>query len=53
MTIGLAFWILALICIVFGFWSSRTPAYATYSWSAPFILILILGWQVFGPALHR
>lgn len=52
MSLGLLFWIIALICIVFSWWSSRNPAYAPYGWGAPFILILILGWKVFGPALH-
>jgi hypothetical protein len=53
MTLGLLFWVIAIISVLFGFWSSRTPAYASYTWGAPFVLILILGWQVFGPALHR
>lgn len=52
MPLGIAFWVIALVCLIFGFWSSRNPNYAPYLWSAPFVLILILGWQVFGPAIH-
>jgi|HubBroStandDraft_4_1064222.scaffolds.fasta_scaffold00042_42 hypothetical protein len=52
MDLGLLFWILAIVCLVFGFWSSRNAQFAPYSWGVPFILILILGWKVFGPALH-
>jgi hypothetical protein len=53
MSIGLLFWIIAIVCIVFGFWSSRNPQAAPYAWSAPFILILLLGWQVFGSPVHH
>jgi hypothetical protein len=52
MGLGLLFWILAIIAIIFGFWGTRNPLYAPYVWGIPFILILILGWKVFGPALH-
>ena len=53
MTLGLLFWIIAIVAIVFGFWSSRNPAYAPYVWGVPFILILILGFAEFGFRLTR
>jgi len=56
MSLGLAFWILMLIWLVFGIgWH--------FGWFGPlapfggvlllFILLGLLGWQVFGPPLHR
>lgn len=52
MPLGILFWVIALICIVFGFVGYRYPQYAPFSWGPPFVLILILGWKVFGPAVH-
>lgn len=58
MQIGLAFYIIMLLWLVFGLWSG---------WPAPgvpanyrplggtlllFILLLLLGWQIFGPPLQ-
>ena len=57
MTIGLLFWILMLIWLVFGFWSNW-PAAGPVNLRPIggtlmlFILLAILGWKVFGPALH-
>jgi hypothetical protein len=54
MTLGLAFWILMLIWLVFGFWQYRT----TPNWPNAggdlllFILLLLLGWHAFGAPLH-
>jgi hypothetical protein len=56
MSLGLAFWILMLIWLVFGIgWH--------FGWFGPlapfgavlllFVLFGLLGWQVFGPPLHR
>lgn len=49
MTFALAFWVLMLIWLVFG----------VYRWSdfgvpgiLQFLLFGLLGWKVFGPALH-
>jgi len=57
MTLGLAFWILMLIWLVFGLvWHF---GYAPASWAVGvnslllFVLFVLLGWQVFGAPLHR
>jgi hypothetical protein len=54
MSLGLAFWILMLIWLVFGLWSSWPfegikPLGGTL---VLFLLLLLLGWKVFGPPLH-
>jgi Zn-dependent protease with chaperone function len=56
MTLGLCFWILMLIWLVFsvavhmgvvvGVWAGGNILLL-------FLLFLLLGWQVFGPPLHR
>lgn len=57
MAIGLLFWILMLIWLVFG--SVRDwPAPGTRPWpivglGLQWILFAIIGWQLFGPALHK
>jgi hypothetical protein len=56
MSIGLLFWVLAILAVVFGLWGSQPaapPFLRTYSWTFLFVLILLLGWATFGPALHR
>ena len=56
MTLGLCYWILMLIWLVFGLLVHFGYAGA---WGATgnvvllFILFLLLGWQVFVPPLHR
>jgi len=56
MTIGLAFWILMLIWLVFGILSHYGFLVGTYGPAINivflFILFLLLGWKVFGPPLH-
>jgi len=57
MTLGLCFWILMLIWLVFGIaWHFGYVA-GTYAAGGNslllFILFLLLGWQTFGPPLHR
>jgi hypothetical protein len=52
MSLGLAFWIVLLLALIFGIYTNwRTPA---PSWGNVllFILLLLLGWQVFGAPLH-
>lgn len=53
MTLGLAFWVIALVAVLFGLWAPRNPQFAPYAPWPVFVLVLILGWQVFGPVLHR
>jgi len=55
MNIGLAFWILMLLWLVFGFaWHSGVlGVYGPWGGTLLlFILLLLLGWKVFGPPLH-
>ena len=54
MSFGLVFWILMLLWLVFGFWASwPTP---TLKGSGPnlllFVLLVLLGWHVFGAPIH-
>lgn len=48
MPLSVAFWVVAIVALAFGFY---TPWRAW--WPGPiFLLVLILGWRVFGPAIH-
>jgi hypothetical protein len=53
MTLALAFWVLMLIWLVwslpFNTWAAQAP-YASNI--LLFLLFVLLGWHVFGPALH-
>lgn len=55
MTLGLAYWILMLIWLVFGVLErfGFAAGYGVVNIVLLFILFLILGWQVFGPPLRR
>lgn len=56
MSLGLMYWILMLVWLVFGIWSSW-PTLRTGGFRAGggtfllFILLLILGWHAFGPPI--
>lgn len=56
MAMGLAFWILMLIWLVFGIALYRNMVAAPYAtWGNTvllFVLFLLLGWKVFGPPLQ-
>lgn len=54
MPIGIVFWVLMLIVLVFGI-MTRSPAFAAYGWGwnwLLFVLLFLLGWKVFGFAVH-
>jgi hypothetical protein len=57
MTLGLVFWILMLVWFVFGLLTHFGVVAGVYAFGANavllFILFLLLGWQVFGPPVHR
>jgi hypothetical protein len=57
MTLGLCYWILMLIWLVFGLLAHFGVVTGAYTVGVNalllFILFLLLGWQVFGPPLHR
>jgi hypothetical protein len=56
MPLGLAFFILMLIWLLFGFAQNYGAVPGPYGpWGHTillFVLLLLLGWQVFGPPLH-
>ena len=54
MNLSLLFWVLYIISVIFSLYQNRTalPVWAGGS-LIQFILIGILGWQVFGAAVHR
>jgi hypothetical protein len=52
MSISLMYWILMLVWLVLGVWSSW-PNYKTSGGNALlFILLLILGWKIFGAPIN-
>lgn len=56
MTLGLAYWVLMLIWVVFG--ALVHTGYVVGPWAGVniillFILFVLLGWQVFGAPLHK
>jgi hypothetical protein len=57
MTLGLAYWVLMLIWLVFGLLTHFGMVGAAFGPVGDIILLfflfLLLGWQVFGPPLHR
>lgn len=57
MTLGLCFWVLMLIWLVFGLLVHFAVVAGGYTMIGGtvllFILFLLLGWQVFGPPVHR
>lgn len=56
MTLGLCYWILMLIWFVFGLilHFGYAPGWGlAVNTMLLFVLFLLLGWQVFGPPLHR
>lgn len=54
MNLQLLFWVLYLVALIFGAYTNRAslPGWAGGS-LLHFILIGILGWAVFGAAIHR
>ncbi len=54
MNLSLLFWVLYIVAIVFGLYTNRAnfPAWAGGS-LLNFVLIGILGWAVFGAAVHK
>jgi hypothetical protein len=55
MTLGLAYWVLMLVWLAVGLYIGYIGA-STFALGGNlllFILLVLLGWQVFGPPLHR
>jgi hypothetical protein len=53
---GEVFWIIYLLCVLFGFgwniWNTNTAYTWVGSWVPNMILFGLLGWAVFGPIIH-
>jgi hypothetical protein len=56
MTMGVLFWVIMLIWLIFGiftYWpAAGGPPYPLGGHIILWILLALLGWKVFGPALH-
>lgn len=57
MTISLLFWVIMLIWLIFGLYTNW-PASGTKAWPMGghivlWILLALLGWDVFGPAIRN
>jgi len=52
MTLGLAFWILMLLALIFSSWVSWPNQRLIGSNLLLWFLLLLLGWKVFGPPIH-
>ena len=54
MSIGLLFWVIMIVGLLFGLYQNRaTPIVWVGNSLVIWILLALLGWQVFGPAIHR
>lgn len=56
MPLGIAFWVLMIVWFVFGLALHFGVVAATWGVGNTlllFVLFAILGWQVFGPVVHR
>ena len=53
MTFGLMYWVLMLVWLAFGVWSSWSNYKASGGNLVLFILLLLIGWRVFGPPIHN
>ena len=58
MSLQLLFWMIYIIALVFGLWSNYTPAEPFWyrrsgAYLVLWVLVGILGWEVFGAAIHR
>jgi len=54
MSIALLFWIIMLVGLIFGFYTNRAAPFPWVTNSLVlWILLALLGWKVFGAALHQ
>ena len=55
MTLGLAFWVIWLVAVIFMFavhWGYVGGPWAYGNWVILFILLTLVAWKVFGPPIH-
>lgn len=53
MSVGLLFWVLYIVSLVFGGWVNYPFDRRSPSFFIVMILLACLGYEVFGPAIHR
>ena len=53
MNFAIAYWVLMLVWLAFGLWTSYPFTRNSGGTLLMFLLLLIIGWQVFGAPLHR
>lgn len=57
MSIGFLFWLLMILTVIFGFWANWPLTAANGrpfgTTLLTFVLFALLGWAVFGAAIHR
>ena len=54
MSIGLLFWIIMVVGLLFGLYTNRTSPLIWASNSLVlWILLALIGWKIFGPILHQ
>ena len=55
MPLGILFWVVYVVAIIFGVWSNYTPGQpwfrAAGAYLVLWLLVGILGWSVFGPVI--
>ena len=52
MTLGLAYWILMLVWLAFGIYTNRAALPAAGGDLLLFILLVLVGWRLFGAPIH-
>lgn len=52
MSIALAFWIIMLVALVGGGWTYRARANEAWPFGVVWLLIVLLGWAVFGAPIR-
>lgn len=52
MPLGLAFYIILLVLLILAGWSTRSNPWGLGISFGAFLLILLLGWAVFGPPIR-
>jgi len=53
MTLGLLFWIIFVVWIIFGWYVNRTNQANWPYVGVGAVLLFLLGWQVFGFVIHK
>jgi hypothetical protein len=57
MQLGLLFWVIYVVAVIFGVWSNYVPNTPWFKAAGAYLvlwlLVGILGWEVFGPVVRR